>query len=481
MVTSLTFSAASANTLWVTFGGYNAQNIWESTDLGGGWWPISGIGMTALPSAPIYDLKVVSTNENSLYVATEIGLFTSADGGATWTLPQDGPANVSVDQLAWLGTDTLVAATHGRGMFKATVESSAPGCTVTLNPVSANHGASAANASVTVNASPATCAWRAVSNVPWLSVTSGSPGTGSGAVGYSALANTVSRRGAIRIAGIPFAVMQAGMPPILLAPTDLVASVAGTTVSASWVMPPGLSPTGFVLEGGVSPGGVLASLVTGSIASAFTFSAPSGVFFIRVHALAGAVRSAPSNEVRIAVNVPMTPAAPVALVGEAFGSHLRLAWRNRLNEGAPTSIVLDVSGAASLSMTLPVAESFFFSGVPAGTYTFRVRAMNATGASPATNPVTLAFPTACVAAGTPADFAVTRAGNVISVSWRPAVSGPTPTGYVLTVSGAVAATIPVAHTSLSGAVGPGTYTISVAATHPCGASAPTSSHTVAIP
>jgi hypothetical protein len=171
----------------------------------------------------------------------------------------------------------------------------------------------------------------------------------------------------------------------------------------------------------------------------------------------------------------------VALVGEAFGSHLRLAWRNRLNEGAPTSIVLDVSGAASLSMTLPVAESFFFSGVPAGTYTFRVRAMNATGASPATNPVTLAFPTACVAAGTPADFAVTRAGNVISVSWRPAVSGPTPTGYVLTVSGAVAATIPVAHTSLSGAVGPGTYTISVAATHPCGASAPTSSHTVAIP
>ena len=25
------------NTLWVTFGGYNAQNIWKSTDLGGGW------------------------------------------------------------------------------------------------------------------------------------------------------------------------------------------------------------------------------------------------------------------------------------------------------------------------------------------------------------------------------------------------------------------------------------------------------------
>ena len=364
-------------------------------------------------------------------------------------------------------------------MFKATVDSSAPGCTVTMNPGSANHGASAATGSVTVNASTATCASTAVSNVAWLSVTSGSPLTGSGVVGYSALANpdATSRRGALRVAGIPFAVTQAGAP----APTDLVASVTGATVSTSWVTPPGLAPTGFVLEGGVSPGGVLASIATGGIAPAFTFNAPTGVFFIRVHALTGGVRSPPSNEVRIAVNVPMAPAAPVALVGEAFGSHLRLAWRNRLNEGAPTSIVLDVSGAAALALALPVAESFFFSGVPAGTYTLRVRAMNATGASPASNPVTLTFPTACVAAGTPADFAVARTGSVISVSWRPALSGPTPTGYVLTVTGAVAATIPVADTSLSGAVGPGTYTISVTATHPCGASAPTSPHTVAIP
>jgi hypothetical protein len=483
MVTSITFSAASPNTLWVTFGGYNAQNIWESTDLGGGWWPISGLGATALPSAPVHDLKVLSANENSLYAATEIGLFSSGDGGATWMLPQDGPANVAVDQLAWLGPDTLVAATHGRGMFRATVDLSPPGCTVTLNPVSVNLGASAANASVTIDPLPATCAWTAVSNVPWLSVTSGSSGTGSGAVGYSALANpdTAPRRGAIRIAGIAFAVTQAGAPLTLQAPADLFASVVGTTVTTSWVMPPGIPPTGFVLEGGVSPGEVLASLPTGSTASTFTFSAPTGVFFIRMHALAGGARSAPSNEVRIAVNVPMAPAAPAALVGEAFGSYLRLAWRNRLNEGAPTSIVLDVSGAATLSMALPVAESFLYSGVPAGTYTFRVRATNAIGASPASNPVTLTFPTACVAAGTPADFAVTRAGNVISVSWRPAVSGPTPTGYVLRVTGALAATIPVAQTSVSGAVGPGTYTINVTATHPCGGSAPTSSQTVTIP
>ena len=102
MVTSITFSAANPNTLWVTFGGYTSPNIWKSTNLGGTWSPIDGSGTTALPAAPIYDLKFLSTNESSLYLATEIGLFTSADGGAHW-LPQQGPANVAIEQLAWLG------------------------------------------------------------------------------------------------------------------------------------------------------------------------------------------------------------------------------------------------------------------------------------------------------------------------------------------------------------------------------------------
>jgi hypothetical protein len=168
-------------------------------------------------------------------------------------------------------------------------------------------------------------------------------------------------------------------------------------------------------------------------------------------------------------------------VGEAFGSHLRLAWRNQLHEGTPTAIVLDVSGGASLSMALPAGESFVYSGVPPGTYTFAVRAANGSGSSAASNPVTLTFPAACVAAGTPANFSVTRNGSVISVAWNRAAAGPTPTGYVLTVTGAVSATLPVAQTSIAGAVGPGSYTISVAATHPCGNSPPTEPQTVAVP
>jgi hypothetical protein len=152
-----------------------------------------------------------------------------------------------------------------------------------------------------------------------------------------------------------------------------------------------------------------------------------------------------------------------------------------LHEGSPTSILLDVSGAVSLSMPLPVAESFAFSGVPAGTYTLSVRAVNASGASASSNPVTLTFPTACVPATAPTGFVVARSGNVISASWARGSGGPTPTGYVVRVTGAASLAIPVAGTSVSGTAGPGSYTISVSATHPCGDSPPTSTQTVVVP
>jgi hypothetical protein len=98
-------------------------------------------------------------------------------------------------------------------------------------------------------------------------------------------------------------------------------------VTTAWRVPAGgLPPTGFVLEGGTSEGSVQASIPTGSTSPAFSFSAPTGAFYIRLHAVAGTARSAASNEVRIAVNVPMPPAPPADLAGEAFGSHLRL-WR----------------------------------------------------------------------------------------------------------------------------------------------------------
>ena len=105
------------------------------------------------------------------------------------------------------------------------------------------------------------------------------------------------------------------LPPIALA----AEAVAGNTVTLRWTPPPGgLTPTGYVVEGGIAPGEVLASLPNGSASARYTFAAPTGTFYVRVHTLSGGARSAASNEIRLFVNVPQPPcrAQPSAGTGE---------------------------------------------------------------------------------------------------------------------------------------------------------------------
>ncbi|MGH9943685.1 MAG: WD40/YVTN/BNR-like repeat-containing protein, partial [Pyrinomonadaceae bacterium] len=111
-------TSRGVNWFYATFGGFAGDNIWRSTDNGQTWTDITGTGATGLPNVPVRTLVFHPTNSNLLYAGTEIGIFTSEDAGANWEPTQDGPANVSVDELFWMGGD-LVAATHGRGLYRA--------------------------------------------------------------------------------------------------------------------------------------------------------------------------------------------------------------------------------------------------------------------------------------------------------------------------------------------------------------------------
>jgi hypothetical protein len=272
-------------------------------------------------------------------------------------------------------------------------------------------------------------------------------------------------------------------PTTLKPPADLrVVSIVGNSVTISWTEPQdSLRPTGYFLEGGVSPGSVLASIPTDLTRTTFSFGAPSGAFYIRVHAVSDGLKSAASNEVPIFVNVPGPPAPPVNLLGLADGSQLQLAWQNAGGNSAPTSIALDVTGSVTASLPLPATESFSFSGVPPGTYTFSVRAINGQGSSAPSNPVTLTFPSACAPPQPPAQFTATKSGSLITLSWSLPPSGPAPTGYTLIVAGSYTGAIPLGSRSISANVFPGIYSLRVAATNSCGSSAPTAVQTVVIP
>lgn len=272
--------------------------------------------------------------------------------------------------------------------------------------------------------------------------------------------------------------------PVPLAPRELTAtSIVGNTVTLSWIAPQGgIPPTGYVLEGGVHPGEVLASIPTGSIAPQFTFEAPAGAFYIRVHAVAGTLRSAPSNEIQIVVRVAAPPSAPVNLRGLVNGSDVALSWTNTFDGGAPTSLWLSVTGAIETALPLPMAETFTYANVPPGTYTLRVVAANAVGTSPFSNAVTLTFPGPCTGVpGVPVNLQTWKVGSTIFASWDAPVSGPAATGYGVFVSGAYVGGFTTTARTLSGVAGPGEYVISVAATNACGTGPATASQTVVLP
>ena len=273
------------------------------------------------------------------------------------------------------------------------------------------------------------------------------------------------------------------LTPGLAPPADLRAAVVGSSVSFAWT-PPSTSvvPTGYVLEGGLSPGSVQARLPSPGTGTIFTLSAPVGVFHVRVRASIGQAESEPSPEIEVNVGVDGPPSPPTGLLGLADGDLLALAWQNTFAGGAPESIVLDVGGDRSERHQLPLlTDQFSFSGVPPGTYTFALRAFNASGESSPSNAVTLTFPGTCSAPTTPANFSASNSGNTIVLSWSPPASGTAPTRYVLSVSGPIAGEFPVTGLALSGAVGQGTYTISVASANSCGTSVPTPTKTITIP
>ncbi len=267
-------------------------------------------------------------------------------------------------------------------------------------------------------------------------------------------------------------------------PTELVVdSVQGRLVTVRFTPPLlGPAPTAYVLKGGVLPGQVLAALPTGHTAPVFTFLAPIGSFHIRMHTLANGNESGPSDEVPLHVGVPVPPSAPSRLTGMVNGSSVALAWKHTFEGGPASDALLDVTGSINTTLSLGPAESFSFPAVPGGTYTFRVRGENAGGASPPSDPVTLAFPSACSGVPqAPDNFLAYRVGATIFVMWDPPAAGPAPKQYLVTVTGAFAGTFPTTARMISGGVGPGTYGVSVRAANPCGTSAPTPEQVVTLP
>ncbi|MEE2885789.1 MAG: hypothetical protein VX951_00020 [Planctomycetota bacterium] len=122
MVTRITIDPNNSSHVFACFGGYQSDNVWETTNAGANWTALSG-----LPSAPVRDLKLSPADSKILYVATEVGLVVSEDGGNTWCSSAT-PANVAIYEMFWGANNKFYLATHGRGLFSYELGPRGPTC-----------------------------------------------------------------------------------------------------------------------------------------------------------------------------------------------------------------------------------------------------------------------------------------------------------------------------------------------------------------
>ena len=274
------------------------------------------------------------------------------------------------------------------------------------------------------------------------------------------------------------------IPSTVQPPTGLVVERQyGNMMMLKWNPPAlGPAPMSYLLEGSLSPGAVLASVPTGSAATTFTFAAPTGSFYLRLRALDGAGQSLPGNEIRVYVNTPARPSTPSNFQAAVKGRTIFAAWKNSYAGGEPTSLIMDITGTLTASVPLPLSEEFSVPNVYDGTFTFRLRAVNAAGTSSQTGSVSLTVPsTNCALPRVPMNYSAVRSGNAVVMAWD-APSGGTPaTSYQILVSGTYSGTFPTPARGFAAAAPPGSYVLSVRAVNACGAGPATAFQTVVIP
>ncbi|MCI0391253.1 MAG: hypothetical protein MOB07_21135 [Acidobacteria bacterium] len=107
----------------VTFSGFGTNtpgtpgHVFLTNDRGASWTDISG----NLPDVPVTSVAINPNNTNTIYIGTDLGVFQTMDGGATWIRLEIGMPRVATFMVRYhTASNTLVAATHGRGVFRLT-------------------------------------------------------------------------------------------------------------------------------------------------------------------------------------------------------------------------------------------------------------------------------------------------------------------------------------------------------------------------
>jgi len=165
---------------------------------------------------------------NSGFITITAGTNGTGNGTVSYTVA------ANTNAITQTGSMTIAGQTF-------TVTEAAAACTFSLDSTNASFSADGGSSNVDVTANGTNCAWTAVSNSGFITITAGTNGTGDGTVSYTVAANTntFAQSGSMTIAGQTFAVTE----------TAAACSFSLTSTNASFSADGGSSNVAFTANG----------------------------------------------------------------------------------------------------------------------------------------------------------------------------------------------------------------------------------------
>ncbi|HLX11479.1 MAG TPA: hypothetical protein VKS81_01575, partial [Bacteroidota bacterium] len=113
--TRIAFDPQNSSAACITYGGYGTDHVFHTTNLGNSWTSISG----NLPDIPAQAIVYSPDDSREIYLGTDLGVFQTGDGGATWQGYNDGiPPTMIMDLVVSPANHSLRAATFGHGVIE---------------------------------------------------------------------------------------------------------------------------------------------------------------------------------------------------------------------------------------------------------------------------------------------------------------------------------------------------------------------------
>jgi hypothetical protein len=179
-------------------------------------------GPTVTPTS----VSVPSTGSTSaVSVVTGTSCTWTSASTVSWITVTSGAAGSGIGQVNYVvaanSTNAPRTGTLIVGGVTVTFSQAANSCVYSVTPTSFSVPATGTTSALSVS-SGTSCSWTAVSNVTWVTITSGASGSGIGGVNFVVASNTgAARTGTLTVAGKTITFSQAAGVTLPIAPTNL--------------------------------------------------------------------------------------------------------------------------------------------------------------------------------------------------------------------------------------------------------------------